>query len=223
MATPEQLTAGLWRWASAHPEWSAGAFGAEVASFALDAGEELLLVDPLVPAEEPEPVLMELDRLAGGRAVHVLITLGYHVRSADALGDRYDAELWGPPAAARRLRDPARMRDLAPGVPGPAGVRAFAVGSPPRGERPLWLPSHAAVAFGDAVVTTPEGELRLWEQEPVTQERRRFYAERFVPTLAPLVELGPLRILVTHGAPVLEDGAERLRTALVTEPWHHRG
>ena len=118
--------------------------------------------------------------LAEGRAVHVLITIAFHVRSADALGDRYRAVLWGPPEAAARLRDPRRLRDLRPGEPGPAGVTACTIGDPPREEHPLWLPSHAAVAFGDAVVTTPQGELRIW----MTGEQRPFLDERFAPTLA---------------------------------------
>jgi hypothetical protein len=82
--------------------------------------------------------------------------------------------------------------------------------------------SHAALAFGDAVVTTPDGELRMWAQETIDERRRRFYRERFAPTLAPLLDLPIRRVLVTHGAPVLEDGAAVLRAALDAEPWNVR-
>jgi hypothetical protein len=44
----QQLPEGLWRWTARHPEWHPGVFGAEVGSYALRAGDELLLVDPLV-------------------------------------------------------------------------------------------------------------------------------------------------------------------------------
>ena len=218
-----ELAPGLWRWTARHPEWHPGAFGAEVASFALRAGDELLLIDPLVAGDDDGPVLQVLDGLAAGAAVHVLITIGYHVRSAETLHERYGAGIWGPPAAARRLADPARLRVLEPGGEGPAGATAFAIGRPVRGERPLWLPSHRAVAFGDALVGTPDGQLRIWAQEPVDDRRARWYRERFAPTLAPLLELPVERVLVTHGAPVVEDGAAALRDAVDAPPWYHRG
>jgi hypothetical protein len=219
---PVEIAPGLWRWAARHPEWHPGRFGAEVASFALEAGEELLLVDPLLPVEDDGPVLDVLDRLSTGRAVHVLITIGYHVRSAEPLRERYGGRVCGPPSCASRLRDPDALRVLDPGVAGPAGVTAFAIGRPVRSERPLWLPSHNALAFGDAIVTTPDGELRLWAQHPLDDRRRRWYRDTFAPTLAPLLELPVQRVLVTHGAPVLDDGATALRDAL-GEPWFHRG
>jgi hypothetical protein len=216
---PVELAPGLWRWATRHPEWHPGRFGAEVACFALEAGRELLLIDPLLPRDDDAPVLEVLDRLAGGRALHVLITIGYHVRSAEPLCERYGGALWGPANCASRLADPARLQTLDPGEPGPGGATTYAIGKPVRAERPLWLPSHRAVAFGDAVVTTPEGELRMWCQQAPDERRVRFYRERFAPTLAPLGELSVERVLVTHGAPVLEHGAAALREALAADPW----
>jgi hypothetical protein len=218
-STPVELAPGLWRWATRHPEWHPGRFGAEVACFALEAGEELLLVDPLLPADDDAPVLEVLDRLARDRAVHVLITIGYHARSGEPLAERYDGGLWGPANVAARLRDGSRLRELEPGATGPGGATAHAIGRPPRSERPLWLPSHRAVAFGDAVVTTPAGELRMWCHDKVDDKRRRFYRERFAPTLAPLAELPVERVLVTHGEPVLAGGSDALREALAADPW----
>lgn len=219
-AGPVELAPGLWRWAARHPEWHPGRFGAEVACFALEVGEELLLVDPLLPSGDDSAVLAVLDRLAADRQVHALITIGYHVRSAEPLCDRYGAGLWGPANCAARLRDPSRLRELEPGAPGPGGAVAYAIGKPVRTERPLWLPSHRAMAFGDSVVRTPEGELRMWCQPLLDDRRRRFYRERFAPTLAPLLDLPVERVLVTHGAPVLADGAAALRAALASEPWN---
>ena len=220
---PAELTPGLWRWTARHPEWHPGDFGAEVACFALRAGDDLLLVDPLLPDGDDGPVLERLDALADGATTHVLVTIGYHVRSAETLCERYGARVFGPKACARRLRDTSLLTVLEPGEDGPAGIRVFAIGRPARGERPLWLPSHRAVAFGDALVGTPDGELRLWEQEPVDDRRARWYRETFAPTLAPLLEVPAERVLVTHGAPVLEDGATALRRAIAERPWFHRG
>jgi hypothetical protein len=112
---------------------------------------------------------------------------------------------------------------LDPGTPGPGGVSAFAIGRPVRTERPLWLPSHDAIAFGDAVVMTPEGDLRVWAQKPLDERRARWHRETFAPTLSALLDLPARRLLVTHGAPVLEDGAAALRAAVAAGPWYHHG
>jgi hypothetical protein len=219
-----QLAPGLLWWTARHPEWHPGGFGDEVCSYALDADDHLLLVDPLLPEDEPEPVLDALDAMLRTR-VAILVTIGYHVRSAGSLWERWHGDtpvtIHGPPQAARRLAAGAAtaFEELQPGTPGPAGVEAFAIGRPRRGEGPLWLPSHASLAFGDAVVTTPGGELRMWAQEPVDDRRLAFYRDRFGPTLEPLLDLPVRRVLVTHGAPVVEDGAAALRDAIRGRPW----
>jgi hypothetical protein len=167
---------------------------------------------------EPAGVLVDL-----GERRQRLVTIGYHARSAEALAGRYGCRIFGPPKVASRLGDPSLLEVLEPDADGPAGVRAFAIGRPVRGERPLWLPSHRAIAFGDAVVTTPEGDLRVWAQERPDERRVRWYHERFNPKLEPLVALKPQRILTTHGAPVLAGGSAALRGALAAEPWYGRG
>jgi len=86
----------------------------------------------------------------------------------------------------------------------------------------LWLPSHRALVFGDAVVEHG-GSLRVWCQDRVDEGVRRFYRERFNPTLRTLLELDVERVLVTHGEPVLSGGGEALERALDSEPWYHRG
>jgi hypothetical protein len=215
----QELAGGLWRWTARHGEWHPGEWGAEVASFALDASGVTLLVDPLLP-EDDAAVLERLDVLAGGD-VAILITIPYHTRSAERLRDRYGATIHGHGAVADRLSNTRRFEEIEPGAPLPGGARAFAIGRPRRFEMPIHLPSHRALAFGDAIVTTPEGELRLWHGEPVDAKRARWYRERFAPTLAPLLELDLERILVTHGAPVLRDGSAALAAALEADPWYH--
>jgi hypothetical protein len=219
----DELAPGLHRWTARHPEWHPGAFGAEVASFALETPEgDLLLVDPLLADDEPG-LLDDLAAAATGNT-YIFITIGYHARSAEALSKRYDnAPILGPKSVTSRLRDTTTFTTLAPGDAAPAGVRASAIGRPRRSETPLHFPSHDALAFGDALITTPEGELRMWCQDPDTPERRAFYRDRFAPTLAPLVDLEPKLILTTHGAPITTNAAETLERALAAPPWLHRG
>jgi glyoxylase-like metal-dependent hydrolase (beta-lactamase superfamily II) len=223
-----EIGPGLLYWTARHPDWHPGEFGAAVGSYAAIAGADLLLIDPLLPEDEPEPVLAALERRLGER-IAILVTIGYHVRSAAALRERWQRDvpvtIHGPPQVERRLPPDARaaFRLLDPGSPGPGGVRAYRVGRPVRGERPLWLPSHRALAFGDAVVVTPGGELRMWIQEPLTDGRKVFYRERFAPTLRPLLELPVERVLVTHGAPVVDGAMAALKRAVDAPPWYHHG
>jgi hypothetical protein len=221
--TVSELAPGLWRWAARHPDWHPGTFGSEVASYAMRVRGGALLVDPLLPAqggEELEALLDEL--LAPPGAVHVYITIPYHVRSTADIARRAGrrARVWGERRAARRLD--ARVRDpLDQELP--FGGRAFAIGRPRRAERPLWIEDHAALAFGDALVARPGGELRVWSQDKLDARRLAFYRERFTPTLAPLLELPCERVLVTHGAAVASGGAAALARAVAAEPWYHHG
>jgi hypothetical protein len=212
----QELADGLWRWTARHAEWHPGEWGSQVASFALDAGDVTLLIDPLV---SDDAVQEQLDARVRDR-VAILITIPYHTRSAESLSERYGATIHGHPAVAKRLHK-ARLEPIEGELPG--GARAFPIGKPRRYETPIHLPSHEALAFGDALVTTPEGDLRLWHVDRVDAERTRWYRERFVPTLQPLRKLGLERILVTHGEPVLRDGSAALRAALEAPPWYHRG
>jgi hypothetical protein len=223
-AAPDQLSDGLWRWTARHPEWHPGEFGAEVASFALKAGDDALLIDPLLPPD-PGPVLDLVDSLVGDRLA-ILITIPYHVRSSEELWRRYhrdaDCAIWGHPAAATRLQDRSGFRAIEPGDALPAGVSSYAIGKPRRHEMPFYIPSHRALAFGDAVVEVG-GELKVWATDLIDEKKVRFHRERFNPTLEPLLELDLERVLVTHGQPILSGGREALRRALRARPWHRRG
>jgi hypothetical protein len=84
---PKRLAKDLWRWTARHPEWHPGEFGAEVASFAVRAGEDTLLIDPLLPPE-PRPVLGLIEEILGARLA-ILITIPYHVRSSEELRRRW--------------------------------------------------------------------------------------------------------------------------------------
>ncbi len=220
----QKLTEGLWRWTARHPEWHPGEFGAEVASFAAQAGETTLLIDPLLPPD-PSPVLAVVDETLGKRLA-ILITIPYHVRSSEELWNRYrgDAEttIHGHPACAKRLEDRSAFQDIDPGVPLPGGVTAHAIGKPRRYETPLHLPSHHALVFGDAVAESG-GRLVVWSSEKIDAKVERFYRERFNPTLEPLLELDFDAVLVTHGQPLMSDGKRALRKALEAKPWYHRG
>jgi len=221
----EELTDGLWRWTARHPEWHPGEFGAEVASYAARAGDETtLLLDPLLPPDASS-VLAVIDGILAKRLA-ILITIPYHVRSAEELWDRYrsdaDATIHGHRACAKRLKDRSAFHEIDPGVGLPGGVTAHSIGKPRRYETPLHLPSHDALVFGDAVAETG-GRLVVWATDKVDAKVERFHRERFNPTLEPLLELDFDAVLVTHGEPVMSGGKRALRQALDSKPWYHRG
>jgi hypothetical protein len=222
----KQLREGLWRWTARHPEWHPGEFGAEVACFAAQAGDTTLLIDPLLPgqeaADERSSVLAVIDDTLAKRLA-ILITIPYHVRSSEEIRHRFrgdvDTTIWGHRACRKRLSEDAGFRAFEAGDELPAGVSAHRIGKPRRHETPLLLPSHRALVFGDALAEV-DGELRVWSGERVDARVRRFYRDRFNPTLEPLLELDFDRVLVTHGKPVLQGGREQLEQALRAEPWY---
>jgi hypothetical protein len=222
----DELAPGILTWAAPHPEYRPRA--EEVESYALVTGEALLLVDPLVPAENERaaPVLAELDRLAAAAArVELLVTIPYHTRSAESLHDRFAPQrptrIWGHANVRTRLR-PETPLDVVPmGAAGTAApiaggaVLAYTIGRPRRSEHPMYVPSLRAVAFGDAVVGTPAG-LRLWNQSSGTGTD--WYRDVFAPTLAPIVAQPPAYVLVTHGPPAVGDGEQALALCLTAPP-----
>jgi hypothetical protein len=223
-AGPERLTKDLWRWTARHPEWHPGEFGAEVASFAVKAGDDALLIDPLLPPE-PRPVLDLIGEILEKRLA-ILITIPYHVRSAEGIRRRFRKQaqttIHGHPACAKRLKTKAGFEPIVPGTPLPADVSAYPIGKPRRFETPLLVPSQRALVFGDAVAEV-DGRLRVWAMDRVDGKVEGFYRERFNPTLKPLLELDFDRVLVTHGQSVMNDGKKALRSALRSKPWYHRG
>jgi hypothetical protein len=188
----QELAPGLWRWTGEHPEWAhAETWGPDVAS---------------VYAELPEAVVVEerfwaaLDRDVerSGLPLHVLLTVHWHERSVAAVLDRYHATLWRP----------EEKGDL------PAGVHAEVVKGSDWMEALFFIEPHRALVSGDLLIGRDGGIAMPVEWFPKDEQE---WAERELkPDL--LHRLGGLPIelvLVSHGEPVLENGAAALKRALV--------
>ena len=202
----KELRPGLWTWSAPHPDWTPESGGPEgweqeVRSYALDAGDSLVLFDPLV-----EPA--QAARLADGRPVVVLLTCHWHMRSAEELVQRLDAVVHAPATEARDIGltiVPYAAGDQLPGdvEPRPGGYSD---------EFTLWIPGHRALVIGDVFLGGERGfrvQPDSWLAEELTHESLR---DRLLPLLELPVEL----LLPTHGDPV-EDGAlDTLRAALAT-------
>jgi glyoxylase-like metal-dependent hydrolase (beta-lactamase superfamily II) len=215
----QEIAAGIWCWQRRPRGLRPGEFGART-SYALTAGGETLLIDPLVDGDD-DPALPALDNLASGR-VRILISKPFHTRSAEPLWHRYrraKARIYGHPEVATRLGDTSGFEAVTAGTSVGGLARFHPIGSPPRSEQPIEIPAHRALVFGDAVVETGGGELRVWDDPLDSERRRRWWRGRYLPTLEPLAALQIEHVLVTHGQPVLTDGAAALRHALDREPW----
>jgi glyoxylase-like metal-dependent hydrolase (beta-lactamase superfamily II) len=187
-------------------------------AYVLRDGEDTILVDPFV-AGETEPLLAALDEIVRGR-VRILVTTPFHVRGSGLLWQRWrrrhEVTIFGHEFCATRLDDRSAFRPLRGGETLDGGVRAHSIGQPRRAEIPFELPTHRALAFGDTVLEIA-GELRVWPRH--RELHRAWYEQRFLPTLDALTQLDVEHVLVTHGYPVLQNGARELAASLTRPPW----
>ena len=195
-----ELRPGLWRWTAVHPEWEHGMhWPQEVGSVYAELPGAVIVIDPQVPPDEPERFWAALDRDVErlGRPVHVLLTVHWHERSVATVLDRYKATLWRPEEKGEL----------------PAGVHAEIVKGSDWVEALFFLEPHRALVSGDLLIGRDGGiELPVhWfpkgEQEWAEQQLKPELRER-------LGELPVELVVVSHGDPVLENGAEALRRAL---------
>jgi glyoxylase-like metal-dependent hydrolase (beta-lactamase superfamily II) len=188
-----EVAPGLRRWTAWHDEWQEN-----VGCLALDTDDGLVLIDPLDPPRGlPRPN-------------HVLLTVHWHARSTSA------RHVWAHRRAIRLLanRGVEVSHPITEGDALPGGIQAFETARP--GEVVYWLPRQRALAVGDVL-------LGAGAKPRATDDALRLCPERWLgkatlddlrKLLAPLLELPVVRVLVSHGEPVLRGGRRALATAL---------
>jgi glyoxylase-like metal-dependent hydrolase (beta-lactamase superfamily II) len=186
-----QVTGGLWRWTGLHPEWTPDAdWEEEVGCVYYEAPGAIVLIDPLVPPEDPDRFLgaLERDLDQGGRPLAILLTLSFHARSAGEL-----VELYGASVGALPLE----------------GVAPFAItGVGGEAETLYWLEGPRALVAGDVLLGDP---LRVCPDAWLPEELQ---GEPIREALRPLLDLPVERVLTAHGEPLLENGRAALEDAL---------
>lgn len=196
MGPPLQIAPGLRRWTAWHDDWEE-----DVGALALETKEGLILVDPIEPPAELR------------NPQHALVTVYWHGRTAAGIGAQH---VWASTRSARPLRnrgievtDPFRAGDDLPG-----GIVAFQTAR--AAEVVYWLAGQRALAVGDVL-------LGAGARPRPTTEPLRLCPERWLGarthedlrrSLRPLLELPVEHVLVSHGEPVLGDGARALRAVL---------
>jgi glyoxylase-like metal-dependent hydrolase (beta-lactamase superfamily II) len=186
-----ELQPGLGYWEAAHPDWTEAdgrpdGWGPEVSSYAIDDGERLLLIDPLVP---PSSIV----ELAADREPVVVLTCPWHERDARGLAERLGSPVFVPPPD-KANKDPLEGRVFSAGERLPVGIEAFPGMEP--NDLVLWIESRRALVVGDTLIDRGSGlELPVsWLPKGVTREQ-------MLDTLRPLLDLPVELVLPTHGAP----------------------
>ena len=207
-----ELAPGLWHWESPHPAWEpTEPWSANVSSYALDDGEQLLLFDPLgVPGE--------LERLVDERETAIVLTAPWHERDAETLVRRFGVPVYTPrPDSAQDLMDmygitaeqagegspdlvwllregKGEARPYEDGDRLPFGAEVFA--GLKANDTVLWLEGRRTVIAGDTLADFGRG-LEIHEDwlRPGTTR------EEIAAALRPLLDLPVEYVLATHGGP----------------------
>ena len=198
-----ELRPGLWRWTARHPEAvddpepeTPADWPPDVGCVACAADGALVVVDPLVPSGEEEPFWSAMDALVArhGPRVAVVTTIRWHARSRAEFVERYGAST-------------SRARTALP-----AGVRPLPIRG--AGETMVWLEAHGALVPGDRIIGDGAGGVRLNPESWMTYLRGGMTLDELRAALEPLRALPVEMVLVSHGEPVLRDGARALERAL---------
>jgi glyoxylase-like metal-dependent hydrolase (beta-lactamase superfamily II) len=212
-----EIAPGLERWTAVHPEWVPeeddldSSYGA-VGSVYYEGAGALVLIDPLVPSEDSESFLDALDRdiERSGTTPQILVTIMWHVRSAQTLLDRYPgSRLWAHEAARDVVGERASVTDtFVFGETLPGEIVAF--DAQRGGEALFWIREHRALVAGDVLLGTESGGLRLCPESWLAPRDPKAVREG----LRALLDLPIERVLVSHGPPVMTDGRTALAAAL---------
>jgi glyoxylase-like metal-dependent hydrolase (beta-lactamase superfamily II) len=203
-----EIVQGLWRFEALLPDWTEHEDGEDgweqsVAWWAVAAPGGLVLIDPLI---DDWDALDELVFAASGCA-GIVRTCYWHQRSIADVVSRYSVPVWArrdPDAHTRHAFDhPVSDHDE-------IFDRLQIIDVERADEVALWLPRQRALVFGDAMIRTRAGELRVcpesWTQPEGGPARLR-------SLLADLADFPVEHVLVSHGPLVLSGGVASLRRA----------
>ncbi|MDQ3958154.1 MAG: MBL fold metallo-hydrolase [Actinomycetota bacterium] len=206
-----EIAPRLWWWTTPHPEWTPAAlkdgrgWQQDVSSYALGAEDAFVLFDPLLPEDDEAAFWGALD----GDVEHhgppaILITIFWHVRSSQAILDRYEgATLWAHEPAAKWVAERVRYTNtFTPGDRLPGGVEALPMHH--MDEVAYWLPAHGSMVVGDTMLGY-DGVARLCPASWLRKEESYDEVRRCVQRV---LDYPANRLLLTHGGPTDPNAVE---------------
>jgi glyoxylase-like metal-dependent hydrolase (beta-lactamase superfamily II) len=207
-----EIAPRVWRWTAFHPQWHD-----DVASVALVGGDDLVLVDPLLPNQRRAQEFWRLlDENTSERRrplkIAVVLTVYWHRRSACQIVSEHPgavtANLWVHEDGKDRIDCPV-TRPFRPGDRLPAGLIAMPTA---RGaEIVLWLPRARALITGDVLLGGKRKPLRVCPKSWLPGQITRRDLAR---SLQPLLALPVQRVLCSHGEPIVVDAHATLAAAI---------
>jgi hypothetical protein len=185
----EELRPGLWHWKAVHPDWTPKDGGPT--GWDQEVSSYAYDAGGMLVLFDPQSPPQLVDELASGKQVAVVLTCSWHARSAEELRERLGASVWSPGSDDEL----------------PEGVQAYDGGEDE--EAAFWIAEHGAVVTGDGLIVRERLEV------PATWVPKGMSLAEFRQRLTPFLDLPVEVVLVTHGEPVRENGAEELRSALL--------
>jgi glyoxylase-like metal-dependent hydrolase (beta-lactamase superfamily II) len=171
----------------------------------------LVLIDPLVRDDPSSDVWDWLDgevEAADGN-VAVLLTAPWHERSTRDVLERYGAAVWIDSAARVRIGGLPKLRAL------PAGIEVFKPRGVNEGQVAFFIKEEGTLVVAEFFLGTATG-LRLLPS-PTTSD-----IDAFTESMNELRRLPIERVLVAHGPPVFDAGADAMAAALDAFAEDHR-
>ena len=191
---------GVYFWQAPHPDWVPDDGWAEiVTSYALDDGEQLVVIDPLAPPQEFED-------FAAKRQTTIVLTCQWHRRDGEQLAARIEAPIYAPPPNRDDHELPVDGIRYGPGDGLPSGIEAIC--GLDETDLVLYSAQHRAVIAGDTLIDRGEGLIlpRDWAD-------KRSGPGPIIERLVPLLQRDIAVVLPTHGLPTDRDALERALNA----------
>jgi glyoxylase-like metal-dependent hydrolase (beta-lactamase superfamily II) len=186
---------GVYFWQARHPDWEANEGWEEiVTSYALDDGEQLIVIDPLAAPQD-------IELLAGKRETSIVLTCPWHARDAANLADRLDARIYLPPPDEG---DPSPVDGTVYAAGDDIGLGIEAIRGLEDGDLVLWIAKHSAVVAGDTLIDRGEGLIL-----PLDWAARHGDPEAIKQSLRLLLDYPVEVVLPTHGLPADRDALAR--------------
>ncbi len=193
----EEILPGIFQWRIVWPDrWSLESYFLRT-----DAGS--VLIDPI-----ESMALDEVDR--AGDVAAVVLTVGWHERSARLFARRTGAQVFVPAADTHMIEDLDAYQTYGDGDDLPCGLKAIGVPGLTAGEQALLWPGHGGTLFvGDALGTTAK-----WAPDGIPIGGHPNGHPRPVQTLSHLLEFGFENLLPGHGDALLGGARGELETMI---------
>ena len=199
-----ELSERLTYWTEPHPNWRLNPeWPEEVGCVIYVATDVLVLIDPLIRDDLSPTAWDWLDRAVEEADGHVavLLTAPWHERSTRDVVNRYAAEVWIDPVARERISDLPRLRTI------PAGIVVFTPRGVNEGQVAFFIEEERTLIVAEFFLRTRTG-LRLCPS-PATRD-----IGEFTESMDELRRLPIDPVLIAHGQPILEAGADAITAAL---------